>query len=81
MICDVQHGITMLGGGAPAYTPPPAPPPVAAPATLASSSVAASAANKQNQEGAALEDFGASGTQGVAPGSVTTAKQTLGGVS
>lgn len=67
-------------GSKPQYTPPPAPPPAAAPATLASSSVAESAANKLNATGAALQDFGANGPEGVNPSSVNTAKTTLGGV-
>lgn len=70
-----------LFGKTPSYTPPPAPPPQAAPATLASSSVAESAAQKQIATGAALQDFGASGTQGVSPTSVNTGKTTLGGIT
>lgn len=71
-----------FGSSPPAYTPPPAAPPSAAPATLASPSVAASGANQLNQSGAALQDFGTpGGAQGVNPGSVSTAKTTLGGVS
>ena len=86
-ICDVQNNILCFGGGSapsvPQYTPPPAPPIQAAPATLASSSQAQDAAAQQNLKGAAAEsqDVGASGIEGVAPSSVTTAKQTLGGVS
>ena len=82
MICDVQSGIKMFGGEAPSYTPPPAPPPQAAPATLANPSVVASAAARQNQLNAGIADVGASGSEGVAPSSVTTAKANLlGGVS
>ena len=81
MKCDIQHGITMFGGGAPAYTPPPAVPPQAAPPTLASASVAESAATKLNQNEAAISDYGTSGgAQGVSPDSVNRAVQTLGGV-
>lgn len=70
-------------GSSPSYTPPPAPPPAAAPATLASSAVAQSAAkNLQNGTSAAGAEYGAAGSQGVNPSSVTTAKnQLLGGVS
>lgn len=80
-ICEVQKSIVCFGGGgAPAYTPPPAAPPSATPATLASASVASTAANRQNAIGAAAQDIGTS-SAGVAPSSVSTAKQTLGGVS
>jgi hypothetical protein len=68
-------------GSSPSYTPPPAVPPSAAPPTLASSTVAANAAQQRNATGAALEDFGSSGAQGVSPLSVNTGKNTLGGVS
>lgn len=71
-----------LGASTPSYTPPPAAPPQAAPATLASASISASSAKQRNTQGAALSEFGtAGGAQGVAPSSVTTAKQTLGGVT
>jgi hypothetical protein len=70
-----------FGAKSPSYVPPPAAPPAAQPATLATSSVASKAANQQAEEGAALADFGASGTQGVNPGSVNTAKNSLGGAA
>jgi hypothetical protein len=69
-----------LLASSPKYTAPPAVPPAAAPPTLASSSVAASAAQQRNETGAALQDIGTS-PQGVAPMSVSTGKQTLGGIT
>ena len=85
----VYQPIALCFGGsgsapaAPVYTPAPPPPPQAAPATLASSSQAQNAASQQTLKGAAgaSQDIGAAGVEGVAPSSVTTAKQTLGGVS
>lgn len=69
-------------GSSPSYTPPPAVPPAATPPTLASSSVASAAASRQNLARGEASSFGTpDGAKGVDPTTVSTAKQTLGGVS
>ena len=72
----------MFGSATPSYQPPPAPPPSAAPPTLASGSVVSKTATNQANAAGAYGDTIATpgGAEGVNPASVSTAKETLGGV-
>lgn len=79
-VCDAQYEIKSFGGG-PTPTPPPAVPPAASPPTLASSNVVGNSAQKQAQADASYGGTIQTGPEGVAPTSVSTAKQTLGGVT
>ena len=80
----VYWNICIFGSppAAPAYTPPPAPPAAAAPPVIASAATAAAATSQSTKSMGEQAEFGTPGeAEGVAPASVGTAKQTLGGVS